>query len=66
MRLRCKYGTADKRRPAKSGSKINRLKRYFGPADRPEIYDYDPHTDESVDWQSMTDAELATRLGRGQ
>lgn len=42
--------------------KIERLRRYFAGVDSPVIYDWDPATDEQLDFAAMSDAEIAAYL----
>jgi hypothetical protein len=42
--------------------KIERLRLYFG-TDRPEVYVWNPATDELLDYSTMSDREVAEHVG---
>lgn len=45
--------------------KIKRLRRYFK-TDSPEIYEWNPVTDETIDFKSMSDPEISQYLERNK
>ena len=45
-------------------AKIERLRKYFGGVDSPRIYEWNPATDEPLDFAAMADSELAAYLKR--
>jgi hypothetical protein len=44
--------------------KIERMRRYFD-SEQPGIYEWDAQVDEAIDFNSMTDVEVANYLKRG-
>lgn len=44
--------------------KIERLRKYFGGVDSPRIYEWDPATDEPLNFAAMNDGDIAAYLKR--
>ncbi len=45
-------------------AKIERLRKYFGGVDSPRIYEWDPATDEPLNFAAMNDGDIAAYLKR--